>query len=58
MAALFLSPPRPSFRNPSDAAQIENGSQFTFFLTAPLPAFCKLAGLSSSAINPVNLAHS
>ncbi|OWM82180.1 hypothetical protein CDL15_Pgr001754 [Punica granatum] len=52
-AALFLSPLRPSFRNLSDAAQIENGSQFTYFLTAPLLAFRQMAGLSSSDINPV-----
>lgn len=53
MAALFLSPLRPSFRNLSDVAQIQNRSQFTFFLAAPLLAFCQLAGLSSTDVNPV-----
>ncbi|KAK7247393.1 hypothetical protein RIF29_42276 [Crotalaria pallida] len=43
-AALFLSPLRPLFKNPSDV-NLHNGSQFTFFLTAPLPAFCQMIGL-------------
>ncbi|KAL6222882.1 hypothetical protein ACLB2K_006272 [Fragaria x ananassa] len=47
-AALFLSPLRPAFKNPADADLMQNGSQFTFFLTAPLSAFCQLVGLSSS----------
>ncbi|KAB1200552.1 histone H3.3 [Morella rubra] len=47
-AALFLSPLRPAFKNPSDAEISQNGSQFTFFLTAPIPAFCQMVGLSSS----------
>ncbi|EXC09701.1 hypothetical protein L484_019798 [Morus notabilis] len=45
-AALFLSPLLPVFKNPSDADTTQNGSQFTFFLTAPLSAFCQLVGLS------------
>ncbi|KAK7399582.1 hypothetical protein VNO78_10767 [Psophocarpus tetragonolobus] len=45
MAALFLSPLRPIFKNPSDVNS-NNGSQFTFFLTAPLSAFCQMIGLS------------
>ncbi|KAK4777058.1 hypothetical protein SAY86_005746 [Trapa natans] len=53
MAALFLSPLRPSFRKFSDAALTENTSQFTFFLTAPLQALQQLAGLSSMDVNPV-----
>lgn len=42
---MLLSPSRPSFKNPSEVKQ--GGSQFTFFLTAPVLAFCQLAGLSS-----------
>ncbi|KAM3283143.1 protein SCAI [Capsicum chacoense] len=46
-SALFLSPLRPSFKNPgTDVTQ--TGSQFTLFLTAPLQAFCQLVGLVSS----------
>ncbi|ONK74137.1 uncharacterized protein A4U43_C03F3150 [Asparagus officinalis] len=45
-AALLLSPERPSSISPSDLSP--NGSQFTFFLTAPLLAFCQLLGLSSN----------
>ncbi|KAL3818932.1 hypothetical protein ACJIZ3_004837 [Penstemon smallii] len=41
-AALFLSPLRPSFKNPIDIDKTQNGSQFTLFLTAPLNAFCQL----------------
>ncbi|KAM1426882.1 hypothetical protein PS1_019369 [Malus domestica] len=47
-AALLLSPLRPAFKNPADADLTQNGSQFTFFLTAPLAAFCQLVGFSSS----------
>ncbi|XP_019464440.1 PREDICTED: protein SCAI-like [Lupinus angustifolius] len=43
-AALFLSPLRPLFKNPSDV-NLHNGSQFTFFLTSPLSAFCQMIGL-------------
>ncbi|CAJ1938157.1 unnamed protein product [Sphenostylis stenocarpa] len=43
-AALFLSPLRPIFKNPSDVNS-NNGSQFTFFLTAPLSAFCQMIGI-------------
>ncbi|KAG9451423.1 hypothetical protein H6P81_011388 [Aristolochia fimbriata] len=45
-AAMLLSPGRPAFQSPSD--RVYNGSQFTFFLTAPLQAFSQLAGLSTS----------
>ncbi|KAK4417044.1 protein SCAI [Sesamum alatum] len=41
-AALFLSPLRPSFKNPSGVDVVQHGSQFTFFLAAPLQAFCQL----------------
>lgn len=40
--ALFLSPLKPSFNNPSGINMAQYGSQFTFFLTAPLQAFCQL----------------
>ncbi|XP_045824568.1 protein SCAI isoform X1 [Trifolium pratense] len=43
-AAIFLSPLRPIFKNPADV-NVHNGSQFTFFLTAPLSAFCQMIGL-------------
>ncbi|XP_041005354.1 protein SCAI-like [Juglans microcarpa x Juglans regia] len=46
-AALLLSPLRPAFKNTSDVDLSQNGSQFTFFLTAPLPAFCQMLGISS-----------
>ncbi|CAN4114873.1 unnamed protein product [Withania somnifera] len=46
-SAFFLSPLRPSFKNPgTDVTQ--SGSQFTFFLAAPLQAFCQLVCLVSS----------
>ncbi|KAJ7956782.1 protein SCAI [Quillaja saponaria] len=45
--ALFLSPLRPAFRN-SSSVIIHNGSQFTYFLTAPLLAFCQMLGLLPS----------
>ncbi|KAG5015589.1 hypothetical protein JHK85_021725 [Glycine max] len=44
-AALFLSPLRPIFKNPSDVNS-NSGSQFTYFLTAPLSAFCQMIGLT------------
>ncbi|KAL3527605.1 hypothetical protein ACH5RR_012261 [Cinchona calisaya] len=47
-AALFLSPLRPSFKNPTDTDIMQHGSQFTLFLTAPLQAFCQLVGLTLS----------
>ncbi|KAL2558408.1 protein SCAI-like [Forsythia ovata] len=34
--ALFLSPQRPSFKDPSSTDMAQNGSQLTFFLTVPL----------------------
>lgn len=45
-AALFLSPLRPSFRNPSGVSMAQNGSQFTLFLAAPLQSFCQLVNYS------------
>ncbi|KAJ6775079.1 PROTEIN SCAI [Salix purpurea] len=45
-AALLLSPLRPAFKNPSAVDTTHNGSQFTFFLTAPLQAFCQMVGLA------------
>lgn len=52
--ALLLSPLKPSLENPSadDTAAALNGSQFTFFLTAPLQAFCQMLGLSNSDREP------
>ncbi|XP_022751105.1 protein SCAI-like isoform X2 [Durio zibethinus] len=47
-AALLLSPVRPMFKDPSSADIAQNGSQFTFFLTAPLQAFCQMVGFSLS----------
>ncbi|KAK8717348.1 hypothetical protein V6N13_044619 [Hibiscus sabdariffa] len=47
-AALLLSPLRPVFKDPSHADITQNGSQFTFFLTAPLQAFCQTVGFSLS----------
>ncbi|XP_044470355.1 protein SCAI homolog isoform X2 [Mangifera indica] len=47
-AALFLSPLRPAFKNSSIVDTAHNGSQFTYFLTAPLAAFCQMVGLSAS----------
>lgn len=41
-AAMFLSPSSPSFKNSSGVDTARHGSQFTFFLTAPLLAFCQL----------------
>jgi hypothetical protein len=48
-AALLLSPLRPAFKNPSAVDTTHNGSQFTFFLTAPLQAFCQMVGLTSDS---------
>ncbi|KAJ6737238.1 PROTEIN SCAI [Salix viminalis] len=45
-AALLLSPLRPAFKNPTAVDTTHNGSQFTFFLTAPLQAFCQMVGLA------------
>ncbi|KAG9138510.1 hypothetical protein Leryth_012796 [Lithospermum erythrorhizon] len=47
-AALLLSPLNPSHKNPGALDGTQNGSQFTFFLAAPLQAFCELVGLKSS----------
>ncbi|KAK6237952.1 hypothetical protein QUC31_003421 [Theobroma cacao] len=47
-AALLLSPLRPMFKDPSSADIIQNGSQFSFFLTSPLQAFCQMVGFSLS----------
>ncbi|MFQ6667490.1 hypothetical protein Gotur_033498 [Gossypium turneri] len=55
-AALLLSPFRPMFKDPFSADITQNGSQFTFFLTAPLQAFCQMTGfaLSDSDIEVLN----
>ncbi|KAL1190361.1 hypothetical protein V5N11_016744 [Cardamine amara subsp. amara] len=51
--AMLLSPLKPSFENQStDDTEAVNGSQFTFFLTAPLQAFCQMLGLSNSNPDP------
>ncbi|KAK6923792.1 Protein SCAI [Dillenia turbinata] len=42
--ALLLSPLRSAVKNSCDVDAMNNGSQFTFFLTAPLQAFCQLVG--------------
>ena len=53
-AALLLSPLRPMFKDPSSADIAQNGSQFTFFLTAPLQAFCQMVGFSLSDTDMVS----
>nr|AGN12798.1 hypothetical protein [Leavenworthia alabamica] len=51
--AMLLSPLKPSFEHSSaDDVEALNGSQFTFFLTAPLQAFCQMLGLSNSNPDP------
>ncbi|XP_043720138.1 protein SCAI-like isoform X2 [Telopea speciosissima] len=50
--ALLLSPTRPVFRSSAGADLTQNGSQFTFFLSSPLQAFCQLFGLSPSDTDP------
>jgi hypothetical protein len=47
-AALLLSPLKPAFKNLSAVDTSHCGSQFTFFLTAPLQAFCQMVGLTSA----------
>ncbi|KAL5705132.1 hypothetical protein ACHQM5_023474 [Ranunculus cassubicifolius] len=50
-AAMLLSPQRPSFLNPTGTDPTNTAaSQFTFFLTSPLQAFCQLVSLSASEI--------
>eukprot|EP00257_Ricinus_communis_P022611 XP_015582392.1 protein SCAI [Ricinus communis] len=49
--ALLLSPLKQTFRNLSDVSTTHSGSQFTFFLTAPLQAFCQMVGLTSVDID-------
>ncbi|CAN0878407.1 Protein SCAI [Linum grandiflorum] len=50
--ALMLSPLRSLFKNSSATRTlIHNGSQFTFFLTSPLQAFCQMVGLNTSDID-------
>ncbi|KAF2283946.1 hypothetical protein GH714_017497 [Hevea brasiliensis] len=46
-SALLLSPLKPTFKNVAGVDTTHNGSQFTFFLTAPLQAFYQMVGLSS-----------
>lgn len=53
-AAILLSPLRPVFKNPLDVDTVRSGSQFTFFLTAPLPAFCEMVGLSPANLDLVS----
>jgi hypothetical protein len=53
-AAIFLSPLRPTFKNPADV-NVHNGSQFTFFLTAPLSAFCQMIGLVPDESDTVSI---
>lgn len=50
-AALILSPLRSTFKDKSGSDLAKNGSQFTFFLTAPLQAFCQMVGCVSSNYN-------
>ncbi|XP_042492522.1 protein SCAI-like [Macadamia integrifolia] len=50
--ALLLSPTKTVFRSSTGADLTQNGSQFTFFLTSPLQAFCQLFGLSPSDTAP------
>ncbi|KAJ8769592.1 hypothetical protein K2173_005195 [Erythroxylum novogranatense] len=45
-AALLLSPVRSVLKEPSNVGTTHHGSQFTFFLTAPLQAFCQMVGLT------------
>lgn len=52
-AALLLSPLRSTFKDKSGSDLAKNGSQFTFFLTAPLQAFCQMVGCVSSNYNEV-----
>lgn len=52
-AALLLSPLKPAFKGPFGFDTTQNGSQFTFFLTAPLQAFYELVGLSFSDTDSV-----
>ncbi|XP_024963883.1 protein SCAI isoform X1 [Cynara cardunculus var. scolymus] len=47
-AALLLSPLRPTFKNQSGGDIVQNGSQFTLFLTAPLRACWQMFGLAFS----------
>lgn len=53
-AALLLSPMRQLSISVAD--QTVNGSQFTFFLTAPLLAFCQLVSLSDIDVEVYNSA--
>ncbi|XP_050205378.1 uncharacterized protein LOC126655301 [Mercurialis annua] len=46
--ALLLSPLKPAFKNLSGVDRMHSGSQFTFFLAAPLQAFCQMVGLTSA----------
>ncbi|KAF2292973.1 hypothetical protein GH714_034439 [Hevea brasiliensis] len=46
-SALLFSPLKPAFKNLAGVDATHNGSQFTFFLTAPLQAFYQMVGLSS-----------
>ncbi|WOL08730.1 hypothetical protein Cni_G17483 [Canna indica] len=52
-AALVLSHSKPLSVSVSDTDLTSSGSQFTFFLTSPLQAFCQLVGCSSGVDNEV-----
>lgn len=43
------------FKDPFSADITQNGSQFTFFLTAPLQAFCQMTGFALSDSDIVSL---
>lgn len=52
-ASLLLSPLRSTFKGKFGTDVTQYGSQFTFFLTSPLHAFCQMVGLISSDNNAV-----
>lgn len=52
-AALLLSPQKPTIQG-STSERSQYGSQFTFFLTAPLQALCQVVGVSSEDMDPVS----
>ena len=55
--ALLLSPLKPAFKNLSRVDATHSGSQFTFFLAAPLQSFCQMAGLTFVETDAVSLLH-
>ncbi|CAN6466885.1 unnamed protein product [Victoria cruziana] len=50
-AALLLSPGKSTFLASSEIDSTHDGSQFSFFLTSPLQAFCQLVGLCAASID-------